>query len=329
MEQNKNYTIDDIAKEMGVSKTTVSRALSGKGRIGKETARRIKEFAREHNFSPNVMARGLAQSKTYNIALMLPPDFGENEISFFKECMNGICKVAGVNDYDVLISMMESQLERMVINHKVDGVILSRSMIDAKTQKYLKTTSLPFVVVGSGNEENVHYIDNDNRKGCKDITEILLLKGMKKLALIGGDETHQVTESRKAGFEDALKAQNIPVDNDCIYMNVDSYIKASKAVNKAIESGCQCIVCMDDYVCNLVLEALHVKKISVPRDIKVASFYDSKMLEHNNPAITSLHFNTKILGQKAGELMLSLLGEDVGDETGELGYQVILRESTN
>mgnify|MGYP002621992015 CR=1 FL=1 len=65
---NKKYTIDDVAKELGISKTTVSRALSGKGRISRETTQRVKEFIDTHNYSPNVMARGLAQNKTYNIA---------------------------------------------------------------------------------------------------------------------------------------------------------------------------------------------------------------------------------------------------------------------
>ena len=103
---NKKYTIDDVAKELGISKTTVSRALSGKGRISRETTQRVKEFIDTHNYSPNVMARGLAQSKTYNIALVLPADYGENEVAFFRECMNGICKMAGRNNYDVIISML-------------------------------------------------------------------------------------------------------------------------------------------------------------------------------------------------------------------------------
>ncbi|MCI6649047.1 MAG: LacI family DNA-binding transcriptional regulator, partial [Lachnospiraceae bacterium] len=63
-------TIDDIARALGVSKTTVSRALSGKGRISDSTKKRVMEYAREHDYKPNVMARGLAQSRTYNIAVV-------------------------------------------------------------------------------------------------------------------------------------------------------------------------------------------------------------------------------------------------------------------
>ena len=72
MEKNKNLTIDDIAKDLGVSKTTVSRALSGKGRISSATRDRVLAHVQQTNYRPNAAARGLAESKTYNIALMLP-----------------------------------------------------------------------------------------------------------------------------------------------------------------------------------------------------------------------------------------------------------------
>ena len=72
--EKKVYTIDDIARELGVSKTTVSRAISGKGRIGQTTREKVLSFIEEHDYRPNVMAKGLAQRKTFNLALLLPKD---------------------------------------------------------------------------------------------------------------------------------------------------------------------------------------------------------------------------------------------------------------
>ena len=71
-EEKKIYTIEDIARELGVSKTTVSRAISGKGRISQATRDRVRAFIKEHDYRPNVVAKGLAQRKTYNIALLMP-----------------------------------------------------------------------------------------------------------------------------------------------------------------------------------------------------------------------------------------------------------------
>ena len=108
-EEKKIYTIDDIARELGVSKTTVSRAISGKGRIGQATRDRVLAFIKEHDYRPNVVARGLAQRKTYNIALLMPKDYVATEFLFFKDCMNGICEIASAHDYDIIISMVDGE----------------------------------------------------------------------------------------------------------------------------------------------------------------------------------------------------------------------------
>ena len=81
-EEKKIYTIEDIARELGVSKTTVSRAISGKGRIGQKTRERVFQFIEEHDYRPNVLARGLAQRKTYNPALLLSKDHIATEFLF-------------------------------------------------------------------------------------------------------------------------------------------------------------------------------------------------------------------------------------------------------
>ena len=124
-EEKRIYTIDDIARELGVSKTTVSRAISGKGRIGQATRERVLAFIKEHDYRPNVVARGLAQRKTYNIALLMPKDYVATEFLFFKDCMNGICEVASEYNYDIIISMIDgediSQIQRLEANRKVDG----------------------------------------------------------------------------------------------------------------------------------------------------------------------------------------------------------------
>ncbi len=73
--EERNLTIADIAQELGVSKTTVSRAISGKGRIGEGTRNRVLQYIEAHNYSPNVMAKGLAQKKTYNLGMTLPGDY--------------------------------------------------------------------------------------------------------------------------------------------------------------------------------------------------------------------------------------------------------------
>ena len=177
-EEKRIYTIDDIARELGVSKTTVSRAISGKGRIGQVTRERVLAFIKEHDYRPNVVARGLAQRKTYNIALLMPKDYVATEFLFFKDCMNGICEVASEYNYDIIISMIDgediSQIQRLEANRKVDGIIVSRAVVSSKVQKYLKECREPFVLIGPSDDPNIPFIDNKNQEAGKELTSIML-----------------------------------------------------------------------------------------------------------------------------------------------------------
>ena len=331
-EDKKIYTIEDIAQELGVSKTTVSRAISGKGRIGQMTRERVLKFIEEHDYRPNVLARGLAQKKTYNLALLLPKDYVATEFSFFKDCMNGICGMASENDYDIIISMIDgsdlSQLQRLISNRKVDGVIVSRSMGNSPEQSYLRENNIPWVVIGPPQEAGVVFVDNKNQQASEELTSILLMKGIKRLAILGGREEYKVTESRYRGYADAHKKAGIPVDEELVFMNADNPVKIASAVEKALQKQTDGIVCMDDVICSMALSCLGEKRIKIPNEYKVASLYDSRNLEYNDPPITSVRFDTIRLGRLACAKLLKLLGEEVEEDTYSLSYQVILREST-
>lgn len=331
-EEKKIYTIEDIAQELGVSKTTVSRAISGKGRIGQATRERVLAFIKEHDYRPNVVARGLAQRKTYNLALLMPKDYVATEFLFFKDCMNGICEVASAYDYDIIISIVDgedvSQIQRLDANRKVDGMIVSRAVVSSRVQKYLKQCKEPFVLIGPSTDPDVPFVDNKNQEAGKELTSIMLMKGMRRLALLGGNQSYNVTGSRYQGFMDAHKELGIPVNENLIFMNMDSQMAVSDAISKLRAEKADGIVCMDDVICSMCMSSLREKKILVPAQMKVASMYDSKNLEYNNPPVTSICFDTVRLGKMACIKLLQILGENPQEDLIPLNYQVILREST-
>lgn len=333
MSEQKIYTISDIAQELGVSKTTVSRALSGKGRIGRETKERIFALAKQHDYQPNAQARGLVQNRTCNIGMIIPYDYSLADFPFFKECMSGICETASAYNYDIVISMSNGQdfsnSCRLIANHKVDGMILSRSTVEAlEMQRYLKEKQMPFVVIGQVEDKDVAWVDNKNREGSRELTSILLWKGMHRLALFSGSRDHLVTESRLQGFLDAHHKQGIKVDESLIFYDTDNFPAVTEALGKVIEKGIDGIVCMDDYIMGMLLAVLNEKNIRVPEDIKLATLYDNIRFELFTPTVTGLRFNTKGLGKNACIKLLKLLGEDVTEEAAALDYQVILRQST-
>lgn len=330
--EERNLTIADIAEELGVSKTTVSRVMSGKGRIGEQTRKRVQEYIEAHHYSPNVVAKGLAQSKTFNLGLVLPGDYQIEELPFFQKCMLGISRTASEAGYDVLISMVTperiTQLERAVTNRKVDGVILTRTLTDDAPMRYLQENGVPFVAIGSTEDTLAVQIDNDHKGACRELTETLLNRGIKKIALIGGSESYVVTRNRLQGFLEAFAARKDWDGEKQIFLNVSDGRRVEEIVDELLTDRVECIVCMDDFLCGCVLNALQQKGIAVPEQIQAASFYDSSILANRIPAVTSIRYDVEELGRKACELLLRMInGEEVERRT-LLGYEVRMREST-
>lgn len=331
-EIDKRITIADIAEALGVSKTTVSRAISGKGRIGKETRERVLSYIEEHDYKPNVIAKGLAQSKTYNLCVVMPGEYGVVDLAFFQECIFGIQEIAGIMEYDILLSICKqndvSSLERIVANHKVDGAILMRTFVEDAQIEFLRRKGVPFVTVGSTNYKGVIQVDHNHKSACKELTSIILMKQLKRVALIGGDEEHVVTQSRLRGFREAYAKMGKTVDESLVFLGQENGVLVDKAVKEALERGADCILCMDDAVCSRVLKTLREQHKKVPEDVRVASFYNSTVLENNVPSITSLSFDAKELGMEACRTLLDLIdGKQVKERT-LLPYEVVLKEST-
>lgn len=129
---DKVVDIGTIAAALGVSKTTVSRAISGNGRVGAATRQRVQDYVKEHNYTPSVMARGLAMRCSYNISLVISKQFSDFEMPFLRKTMRSVYQVAEDCDYDVLLTLVGENetrpVERLLDNRKIDGLILTRTL---------------------------------------------------------------------------------------------------------------------------------------------------------------------------------------------------------
>lgn len=322
-------TIADIADALGISKTTVSRAISGKGRIGEQTRQKVLGFIEENNYRPNPLAKGLANSKTYNLCFAIPDDSTVTDAPFFLRCTVGMAKEAAPMDYDILMVMMHggniSQLRRVVENRKADGVILGRTLVDDVGIAFLKESGIPFVVIGSTEAKDVVQIDNEHVTACEELTLAIREKGVKKIALIGGDMTHVVNQTRKHGFEWGVKGMD-PKDI-LYYLDCKENEDIWQAVSDALRRQTECLVCMDDRICYHALLKLREEHISIPAQMKIASFYDSQLISNQEPPVTALQYDPKELGAVSCRTLLKMIeGEDVQEKT-FLDYQLNITDS--
>lgn len=328
----KAMTIHDVARELGVSASTVSRAISGKGRIGEATRSRILNYIEEHGFYPNAAAQSLAQSRTNNIAIILPEVKTLVDMPFFHTCMYGIEEVAQANEYDIIMVITNRKdtkpLERLISNRKVDGMILTRTYEDDFFARFLKDKQIPFVTVGKVADEGVIQVDHDNTGACRELVTVLFSKGIQRIAYLGGNMSQMVNRSRYEGYLDAFAKTKRRLEADIVYTELTNKVLVEKAVDELIEEKVDCILCQDDFICDEVVRKLAREGISIPRQMKVASCHYSRVLENYPVTITSLKFNTTELGRKACQILLdNINNKEVPDMT-LLDYEIILKEST-
>lgn len=311
---DKVVDIGTIAAALGVSKTTVSRAISGNGRVGAATRQRVQDYVKEHNYTPSVMARGLAMRCSYNISLVISKQFSDFEMPFLRKTMRSVYQAAEDCDYDVLLTLVGENETRPV---ERDPLI-----------PLLKSRKLPFVAIGRPEDPTVMSVDHDQVGGCRELTSLLLMKGMKRIALLGGTMLYTVNMSRLEGFKQAYDMMNQKIDESLLFLELETDDLRMQAVSQALERKPDCILCMDDRLTLLAMNMLKQQGVRVPQDIRVASLYDSSALAESSPAITAVQFDAYALGRKATQQLLQALkGREVETRV-ELGYQVSMREST-
>lgn len=327
-----NYTLDSIAKELGLSKTTVSRAISGKGRISEETKKKVNDYIKKINYRPSAVARSLAANRTFNVGLVFPADSALGEMPYFQTLMTGVCARAMEYDYDVLIILADNEgitpLRHAVENRKIDAVIVSRCEKDSKVISFLKSVDIPYIVVGNPMEEGIPFVDHDNESAAARLIETLIDAGISRMALIGGGENINVTHSRLNGFKKGFYNKGLKPDEALIYLNMHKSARMDAVLKDAIDAGAECIVCMDDMLCNSVLNCLHNDGILVPEDVKLCSFYDSNLLSTSKPSITSLYFDAKKLGEIGFEMIMRNLSGESFSNTVVNDFSIQIREST-
>ncbi|SHI70877.1 LacI family DNA-binding transcriptional regulator [Pseudobutyrivibrio xylanivorans] len=326
------HTLDSIAKELGLSKTTVSRAISGKGRISEETRQKVNAYINEINYRPSAVARSLAANRTFNVGLVVPADSALGEMPYFQTLMTGVCDRAMEYDYDVLILLADNDgitpLKHAVENKKIDAVIVSRCEKDSKVIGFLRESNIPYVVVGDPIDESVLHVDHDNQGAAARMIETLIDKGINRMALIGGGENINVTHSRLAGFREGFKNKGLKADESLIFLNMHKSARMDSVLREAISEGAECIVCMDDMLCNSALNCLHNDGIAVPDDVKLCSFYDSNLLSTSKPSITSLYFDAKKLGAECIELLMRNLDGKSVTNLLLTDFNIQMRDST-
>jgi len=325
--------VSDIAKQLGLSTTTVSRALSGKGRVSQETRRRVKEFTEKNGYVPNSMARSLVLSKSYNFAYVMTGAHSVNA-SFFRLALEAVCKKANSMSYDIIVvnsdNDEEKELKRIIAMRKADGIITTRELKPNITAM-IKEYRIPLILLGYSDDEEINQVDTDVIKSGEDLTGKLVETGLTKIAYIGELGRYTVNQRRLQGFLNACSKNGENIENSIFTFNdtasrddIDQFVRSVLGVY-------DCIITNDDIMCLRVMNTLGRLKVSIPDQIKLASFYHDSILDMSIPRITGINHNPKDFGLKAAEILINILEDENFPKQGNklwIDYELILGEST-
>ncbi|MBR2647541.1 MAG: LacI family DNA-binding transcriptional regulator [Sediminibacterium sp.] len=310
-------TIKDIAKALGLSTSTVSRALRDSYEISPETKEKVLQYARETNYRPNPIALSLKEKRSSSIGVLV----SEIANSFFSQVINGIESVAQERGYNVVIAQSKESYEREVsalnylASRSVDGIILS---VSAETYDFSAISNLynkGMAMVGFdriAETLQMHKVIVNNKRGAYDATSQLIKNGFKNIACIASSSYLSISKERIQGYIDALQENNIKVNDELIAycahggMLYDEVEVAMKKLMSSTKKPDAIIACSDKITTN-AMRYCKKEKIAIPEKLGLIGFSNLDLTELLSPSLSVVRQPAGDMGKKAAELLLSMI----------------------
>ncbi|PYZ97412.1 LacI family transcriptional regulator [Alteribacter lacisalsi] len=309
-------TIKDVAKRANVAPSTVSRVIANSPRISQRTKEKVREAMNELGYHPNFNARSLANQSTKTIGLVMPNSANKTfQNPFFPEVIRGISTKAHMLEYGLYLSTGQTEeeifeeVQHMVQGRRVDGIILLYSRVNDKVISYLYEQNFPFTVIGrpyDARMSNITYVNNDNFKAAKTVTEYLLLLGHERIAFIGGNLDFVVTVDHMEGYERALKNAGIRLRDDYVVFHEEIQEGGQEAVIDlmSLKEPPTAMLVADDMMTFGVLRMLSEMDMKVPDDVSIVSFNNVMISELSAPPMTTVDINIYSLGYEAATCLI-------------------------
>ncbi|WP_299836185.1 LacI family DNA-binding transcriptional regulator [uncultured Tenacibaculum sp.] len=331
-------TIKIIAKELGVSTSTVSKALRDSHEISQETKDRIKAYANYYNYRPNNLALQLRNQKTKVIGIVLPKIVHH----FFSTVISGIEKVANERGYNIMVCFSNEDQQKeietinVLTNGSVDGLIVSIAKETLRNKALdhfyrLIDNEMPIVLF-----DRVHesircdkVIVDDIGAGYK-ATKYLTDIGCKKIGIVTTPEHVTVGLDRYQGYERALKEQGIAVDKALI-INVDEEQDIYEQIKMLFDQELDAVFAVNEIYAATAIKIAKEKKLNIPEDLSVIGFTDGLISKYSSPSITTVVQHGYTMGEQAAELLIDRIENKDNErfpQTKVISSNLKLRESS-
>ncbi|UZD22671.1 LacI family DNA-binding transcriptional regulator [Algoriphagus halophytocola] len=295
MKKGHQVTMKEIAKKLGVSVSTISRALKDSPELHPETKRKIVEMAKEMNYQPNLLAQSLRISRTKTLGVIVP----EITSHFFASCISGIQDFANTRGYNIMICQSNESIDlemaniKTLVSSQVDALLISLSR---ETNHYehlldLYNREIPFLLFDRVNEDiPVSKVTFNDVGGAYEVTKHLLENGCKKVMYVSGPEDLYISKKRKEGYMQALEDFGVEFDPKMVKISnltTEGNIKIGQEIAEMKERP-DGVFCMIDPVALDILAYWKEKGIRVPQDMALAGFTNNPSSAVVEPSLTTV-----------------------------------------
>lgn len=332
-------TIRDVAKQAGVSVSTVSKALSGNYSISAATKDKINRVINELNYRPNIIAKSFARQNSYNIGVIMNLSHYDAFIMpHLYEILAGIETTAHENGYFLTFSNIKSKkdkheiIETLAAQKVVNGLILHVDTISRDICRELDSLKFPYIVIGQPDfSYHACWVDINNKLAGEIAVNHLVEEGYKKIAFIGGMSDDRISRDRLDGYKNSLTKHGMNIN--------ENYIKTEKIdVDTSFNMACgllemqdppDSIVCSNNFAALGCLRAVMSKGLKVPEDAAIITFDNYPFSQFTEPPLSVVEIDVFELGVHAANALINKLkNPNLQIEYSMLSPTLNIREST-
>ena len=315
---NKHRTsLKDLAKELGVSIATVSRALRNSPEIGAEMQEKVKALAKKLNYRPNPFAQSLRKEAPRVIGVVVP-----NLVThYYAAVLDGIEDEARESGYSVICANTHEDSEREVqaidnfISLHVEGIIacLAQSTTDYKHFEEISQMSIPLVFFGrTCLSDKFSCVMANGDVAAQEATQHLIDTGSRRIAFIGGPNHLDMVRRRKHGYLEALRENKIPIERELVVCEKIDYDWALESTKRLLdmENRPDAILAFNDIITFAAFSAIKDKGLRIPEDVALIGFTDDVHAQDVTPRMSAIEDQSHEMGMEACRLLLKNIGGD-------------------
>lgn len=323
----------EVAARAGVSAITVSRALRQPDMVKRATLERVERAVSELGYTPNLVAGGLASTRSRIVSLIVP--YVTHGV--FADAVQGAADALERADLCILLGnsagsiKREETIVRTLLGHRPAGVIVQGANHTEGTRRLLSMASVPIVETGTLPKAPIDMaVGYSNRAAAREMTAYLVSRGRRRIAFVcAPPRSNDRSAERLAGYKAALKAADLPFDRSLVVYTTFGFSEGREALDRflALPERPDAVFCASDVWAAAMVNECARRGLKVPDDLAIAGFNDQEIASETIPAITTIRVPRFEIGQAAGELVVRRLAGEETETLVDLGFSLVARAS--